>query len=232
MLRCLRDFICAKSFIIVRPAEARFAALLQVARNLTSRTRALRVASGGIVLLAILTMMVPPVAFAEKHSVEVTEAEAAVGKIARKFLRGIVNVLTGWLELPVQIYKVSANEGILHGASIGFLSGIGMTVVRTGAGAIDTALFLIPLPEDYRPLLKPEFVWTPHGEESASSLIRSRAFAGLPEHSSPPATAHHAELDTSFSTEAKSGLLQTLELLSISTPTTISKMNASCENIP
>lgn len=76
----------------------------------------------------------------------------------RKLGRGLANVLTGWIEIPKNIYDTSVEENIGMGLTVGLAKGIGMTVVRTGAGIYETITFPFPLPEDYEPLLEPEFV--------------------------------------------------------------------------
>lgn len=76
----------------------------------------------------------------------------------KKLGRGIVNIITGWLELPKNIYKTTTEENLFAGLTIGVAKGIGMTIVRTGAGIYDAATFPFPLPENYKPLLEPEYV--------------------------------------------------------------------------
>lgn len=76
----------------------------------------------------------------------------------KKLERGLVNIITGWVELPKNIYQTSKETNILAGVTIGLAKGLGMTVVRTGAGIYDTATFPFPLPKEYKPLLEPEYV--------------------------------------------------------------------------
>lgn len=77
---------------------------------------------------------------------------------AKKLGRGLVNILTGWVELPKNIYQTSAESNPFAGITIGLVKGLGMTVVRTGAGIYDTATFPFPLPQGYKPVLDPEYV--------------------------------------------------------------------------
>ncbi len=79
---------------------------------------------------------------------------------AKKLARGVANVLTGWVELPKNIYETSVEENILSGLTMGLAKGIGMTIVRTGAGVYETVTFPFPIPEDYQPVLEPEFVFS------------------------------------------------------------------------
>lgn len=79
---------------------------------------------------------------------------------AKKLGRGLANILTGWIELPKNIYYVSVQDNPLAGLTIGLAKGIGMTIVRTGAGIYEVATFPFPIPEDYGPVLQPEFVFS------------------------------------------------------------------------
>jgi len=36
--------------------------------------------------------------------------------------------------------------------------GVGMTIVRTGAGVYETVTFPFPIPEGYTPVIEPEYV--------------------------------------------------------------------------
>ena len=76
-----------------------------------------------------------------------------------KLGRGVANTLTGWVELPKNIYKTSVDENAFAGVTLGLAKGAGMTIVRTGAGIYEIATFPFPLPEDYKPILEPEYVF-------------------------------------------------------------------------
>lgn len=76
-----------------------------------------------------------------------------------KLGRGVANTLTGWVEIPKNIYSTSVEDNAFSGMTLGLAKGAGMTLVRTGAGIYDIATFPFPLPEDYRPILEPEYVF-------------------------------------------------------------------------
>lgn len=78
---------------------------------------------------------------------------------AKKIGRGLANILTGWVELPKNIYDTSVEDNPLSGLTIGLAKGVGMTIVRTGAGVYETVTFPFPIPEGYTPVLEPEFIW-------------------------------------------------------------------------
>jgi len=77
----------------------------------------------------------------------------------KKLMRGLANIVTGWVELPKNIYDTSVEDNIFSGLTIGLAKGVGMTIVRTGAGIYETVTFPFPIPEDYAPVLEPEYVF-------------------------------------------------------------------------
>lgn len=78
--------------------------------------------------------------------------------MTRKLGRGVGNILTGWIELPKNVYDTSVESNVLAGLTLGLVKGVGMTVMRTAVGAYETLTFPFPLPEDYKPIVEPEFV--------------------------------------------------------------------------
>lgn len=78
----------------------------------------------------------------------------------KKLLRGVGNVLTGWVEIPKNIYDESVKTNVLVGLTWGTLKGAGWTVVRTVAGAYETVTFPFPIPESYKPIVEPEYVFS------------------------------------------------------------------------
>ena len=76
-----------------------------------------------------------------------------------KLVRGVGNVLTGWLEIPMNIYETSVDENPFVGITIGLAKGIGMTIARTCVGAYETITFPFPIPEGYDAIIDPEYVF-------------------------------------------------------------------------
>ena len=76
-----------------------------------------------------------------------------------KLGRGVANTLTGWVELPKNVYNTSVEENAFTGMTLGLAKGAGMTLVRMGAGIFEVATFPFPVPEDYKPVLEPEYVF-------------------------------------------------------------------------
>ena len=81
------------------------------------------------------------------------------GDAFTKLGRGVANTLTGWVELPKTIYNTSKEENALAGMTLGLAKGAGLSIVRTGAGIFEVATFPFPLPENYKPILEPEYVF-------------------------------------------------------------------------
>ena len=83
-------------------------------------------------------------------------AEQSTGRlIAGKLFRGIVNLVTGWMEIPKQVTQ-EADAG--RGFTRGFAKGIGYAIGRTSVGGYEILTFPFPLPEEYRPIVHPEYV--------------------------------------------------------------------------
>ena len=89
----------------------------------------------------------------------------AIGKLGR----GLVNALTGWVEIPKGIHDTTQRYGALSGLTLGTLRGAGYGFIRTAAGAYETVTFPFPAPPHYRPVMKPEFIFTCECPEGAPS---------------------------------------------------------------
>ena len=63
--------------------------------------------------------------------------------------RGIVNVLTGWIEVPKQLHLGSQEEHPLTGVGMGLLKGAGLTILRGGVGLFEALTFPIPYPKGF-----------------------------------------------------------------------------------
>lgn len=93
-------------------------------------------------------------------SANVFAAEEAAGNsdllcgMGKKLVRGTVNLLTGWVELPMQTVKgiqgkfPGCEDNKIAGAVYGFFKGVGCTIGRTVWGAIELAGFWTANPKD------------------------------------------------------------------------------------
>ncbi|WP_447972782.1 exosortase system-associated protein, TIGR04073 family [Nitrospira sp. Kam-Ns4a] len=92
-------------------------------------------------------------------------------QIALKLARGAANFCTGWAELPKQVTLIAREKGWLVGLTRGTLEGLGMVGARTIAGAYEVLTFSVPVPPQYRPLLKPDYVWQPEPAEDQPPAV-------------------------------------------------------------
>ena len=116
---------------------------------------------GRVVVMGLLgVLLVCSSARADMYrSVENASAEEVVAGMSGKAARGLVNVATGWLEFPRQIYTTYQNQGAVQGCLVGPFKGIGMMVTRTVAGALEFFTFYLAYPGFFDPYLEPPYVW-------------------------------------------------------------------------
>ena len=71
----------------------------------------------------------------------------------QKLGRGAGNLFGGWLEIPLNIGKRHSQTdtvgSLVTGAAVGMFKGL----IRTGVGVFEVVTFVLPLPEDYAPIL-------------------------------------------------------------------------------
>ncbi len=78
-----------------------------------------------------------------------------------KLARGVVNVVSAPIEIAKKIdqeWKSKKEQPAALGVFSGFFKGLAATLARMGSGAWDIATFPFKVPNDYDPLVKPEFV--------------------------------------------------------------------------
>ena len=66
-----------------------------------------------------------------------------------KMGRGLVNLLTGWIELPKQIHQGSQDDNPVVGLGKGLLKGASLAVLRSGVGIYEAITFPLPYPRDF-----------------------------------------------------------------------------------
>jgi putative exosortase-associated protein (TIGR04073 family) len=97
---------------------------------------------------------------APAHAADVVDANSAGDKL----VRGLANTFLGFLEIPRNIHNTTqAENSLLEGWTIGLGKGLGQAVLRTGVGLYEIVTFPFPIPEGYRPIVEPEFVWDAGG---------------------------------------------------------------------
>jgi len=80
-------------------------------------------------------------------------------KALLKGTRGVVNTVTGWVEIPKRIHETSLSDGALAGFTWGLLRGLGYGFIRTAAGLYELVTFPFPAPPGYAPVIQPEYVF-------------------------------------------------------------------------
>lgn len=103
---------------------------------------------------------------------ETQRTDIIIEKMSYKLARGVANAATCIAEFPKQIYLTTRDRGSI-GIVIGPLKGIGMTLYRAFTGVTETALFMVPQPGYYDPMIDPEFVWN-GWKETRSDRTRAK----------------------------------------------------------
>ena len=81
-------------------------------------------------------------------------------KAMGKHGRGLTNLLTGWVEMPKGVHETTQQSGAMSGMTLGLLRGAGHGFIRTVAGGYEAITFPFPAPPGYRPVIRPEFIFT------------------------------------------------------------------------
>ena len=81
-------------------------------------------------------------------------AQTAVDKLGR----GLAGMTCGVLEFPGNIYRETNRSGAA-GIPLGFAKGLGMIVARELVGVYEFVTAPLPFPDNYRPILEPEYPW-------------------------------------------------------------------------
>jgi putative exosortase-associated protein (TIGR04073 family) len=122
-----------------------------------------------VIVLAVSLLSLAATGFTD----DIYREQSDAGKMFHKLGRGLLNVLTGWLEVPKNIADTWRKTDPFTGMVIGGVTGIGWTWARTCTGLYDVITFPFPVPQDYVSLIEPESVVTqiwgepfPHYAES------------------------------------------------------------------
>ena len=122
--------------------------------------RYLAIAAMAVVSVAILLDCVPVVAQVYNPE-EDLPTPTFVEKALTKLGRGIGNVFTGWMELPLMM-----KDGVKHNQKLGYLIGVvpvvgtSRAVIRTGTGVYEAATFPVSTKKTkYQPILEPDFIF-------------------------------------------------------------------------
>jgi putative exosortase-associated protein (TIGR04073 family) len=86
--------------------------------------------------------------------------QSTASKMLHKLGRGVVNIFTSPVEIPRNIAIEWERTDPVTGLFMGTVKGFGWGFARFATGVYDTFTFPFPVPEDYVPLMDPEFVVT------------------------------------------------------------------------
>ena len=98
---------------------------------------------------------------------DVTRKRKDISLMFRKLSRGAVNILTGWVEVPKNISLRWKETDPFSGTIMGGVEGIAWGFARTVGGFYEIFSFPFPYPDNYSPLIEPEFILTPLWGEAA-----------------------------------------------------------------
>ena len=77
--------------------------------------------------------------------------------------RGVVNILTSWIEVPKQLHLGSQEDNPITGVVMGIAKGVSLTVLRIGVGAYEAVTFALPYPKGYvspyEQMQLPDYAW-------------------------------------------------------------------------
>jgi putative exosortase-associated protein (TIGR04073 family) len=76
-----------------------------------------------------------------------------------KLVRGLVNVLTGWVEIPKRVHETSEESGPGAGFTLGMIRGLGYGLTRTLGGLYEVVTFPVPAPPGYQPVMRPPYIF-------------------------------------------------------------------------
>ena len=90
--------------------------------------------------------------------IEIDRDEISFGDSpVNKLERGIINMATFWMELPAEVAKVSNEQDLAAGVTVGVVNGVIISAVRGLSAIYDTATF--PFASYTKPVIKPEYAW-------------------------------------------------------------------------
>jgi putative exosortase-associated protein (TIGR04073 family) len=121
--------------------------VLTLSTNRTRRTSLRSTARTAIGALALAPLLLPGAALAQEYTA------------ARKAGRGVAGMTMGVLEVPGNVVQETRTNGVFSGLTIGLAMGVGKLVARELVGVYEFVTAPFAVPENYEPVLQPEFPW-------------------------------------------------------------------------
>ena len=84
---------------------------------------------------------------------------AYINGMLTKFGRGVSNIVTSPLELLRTPTLVGRRQGNLAGITVGLAQGAWRTLERAAIGVFEVVTFFAEVPDNFQPIMKPEFVY-------------------------------------------------------------------------
>jgi putative exosortase-associated protein (TIGR04073 family) len=97
--------------------------------------------------LALGALLLPATAVAQEYTA------------ARKAGRGVAGMTLGILEVPGNVVQETRTNGIFSGLTVGLAVGVGKLVARELVGVYEFVTAPFAVPENFEPVLQPEFAW-------------------------------------------------------------------------
>lgn len=110
-------------------------------------------------LLLLVTLFVGATQ-AQAYTDDVYRRSTDAEKMMHKLGRGVVNVLTCWVEVPRNIAMEWERTDPATGLVLGTVKGAGWGFARLATGVYETVTFPLPVPAGYEAMIEPEFVIT------------------------------------------------------------------------
>jgi len=120
-------------------------------------------------LALAFVLALAPLALADHRDDSSLTRETAGAKLGR----GFMEMITGFLEFPGNIYAETRDDGLASGLTIGFAKGIGMIPVRELVGVYEFVTAPIEVPDDYEPILDPPLPWQYFDGSDSADVARN-----------------------------------------------------------
>lgn len=101
--------------------------------------------------------------FASQAAAQSAASDSYFNNSGERFVSGVANAATGWVELPKNIIRTGQKDGPVYGVTVGLAMGVMHTVGRSIVGALDAATFWLPL----KPSVNPPYIWEDFSRETA-----------------------------------------------------------------
>ena len=116
-------------------------------------------AKNGLFICGLLCMVILVSSMsADVWATQMDRDHSTIGKMIHKLGRGVMNILTGWIEVPYNIAETWKDTEPFTGIVAGGIKGIFWGWARTCTGFFDVFTFPFPIPQNYEPLMDPEWI--------------------------------------------------------------------------